>query len=341
MKKLSGLNVLIVDDNSANTLVLKAMVERYGALADTAESGMEAIEKSCCKVYDLILMDYLMPDMDGIEAVRQIKFVADESAHTVFFGVSATVDTKVTELFKSVGAAGVLRKPVKKEDLESVLSANGFEIHMTEKKQENYEDRSAFLASVDGLNYEEGLSLMAGSLENYMKVLIVCVRNISENYNMIDVIRNTEQMETMALHFHSLKGIFLNIGADDLAEQSKRLEFAAREFENPYVHEMIDGYLDQVKKFHAQLDEACIFYKQQDKNNNDSEVMPASEFMQNIKELKEYIQDFNYIDIIELLEKMMGSASSDRQDVLNEVYDNVQNFEYDTALEILNNITEN
>ena len=60
---------------------------------------------------------------------------------------------------------------------------------------------------------------------------------------MIDVIRNTEQMETMTLHFHSLKGIFLNIGADELAEQSKRLEFAAREFENPYVHEMMDGYL--------------------------------------------------------------------------------------------------
>lgn len=44
MKKLSELDVLVVDDNSANTLVLKAMIERYGANADTAESGMEAIE---------------------------------------------------------------------------------------------------------------------------------------------------------------------------------------------------------------------------------------------------------------------------------------------------------
>ena len=92
-----------------------------------------------------------------------------------------------------------------------------------------------FLNAVEGLNYQEGLSLMAGSLENYMKVLAVSVRNIIENYNMIDVIRNTEQMETMTLYFHSLKGIFLNIGADELAGQSKRMEFAAREFENPYV----------------------------------------------------------------------------------------------------------
>lgn len=69
--------------------------------------------------------------------------------------------------------------------------------------------------------------------------------------------------------------------------------------------------------------------------------MPVSEFMKNVEKLKEYIQDFNYIDIIEMLEKMMGSASADRQEILNKVYDNIQNFEYDAAYEILNNITEN
>ena len=46
-------------------------------------------------------------------------------------------------------------------------------------------------------------------------------------------------------------------------------------------------------------------------------------------------------EAIELLEKMMGSASAETQSILNDVYDNVQNFEYDTALEILNNVTEN
>lgn len=341
MKKLSGLDVLIVDDNSANTLVLKAMAERYGVHADTAESGMEAIEKSCSKYYDFVLMDYLMPDMDGIEAIRQIRFVTNEADGTVFFGVSATVDAQVKELFQNVGAADVLRKPVKKEELESALIANGFEIDITENDEQEDEDKTMFLSSVEGLNYEEGLSLMAGSLENYMKVLVVSVRNIIENYNMIDVIRNTEQMETMTLHFHSLKGIFLNIGADELAEQSKRLEFAAREFENPYVHEMMDGYLEKVKRFHDQLEKACIFYKEQDKNKSNSEIMPASEFMKNVEQLKEYIQDFNYIDIIEMLEDMMGSASEDKREVLNKVYDSIQNFEYDTAFEILNNITEN
>lgn len=341
MKKISGSNALIVDDNSANTLVLKAMVERYGVYADTAESGMEAIEKSCSKFYDFVLMDYLMPDMDGMEAIRQIKFVTNEKDETLFFGVSATVDAQVKELFQKAGASGVLRKPVKNDELESVLAAHGFEIDITESEEHEDQDKTMFLASVEGLNYGEGLSLMAGNLENYMKVLVVSVRNIIENYNMIDVIRNTEQMETMTLHFHSLKGIFLNIGADELAEQSKRLEFAAREFENPYVHEMMDGYLEKVKKFHDQLEQACIFYKEQDKNKSSSEVMPVSEFMKNVEKLKEYIQDFNYIDIIEMLEKMMGSTTSEKQEILNQVYDNIQNFEYDTAFEILNNITEN
>ena len=104
---------------------------------------------------------------------------------------------------------------------------------------------------------------------------------------------------------------------------------------------MINGYLEKLKKFHDQLVKACIFFKEQDKNKSNSEVMPVSEFMKNVEKLKEYIQDFNYIDIIEMLEKMMGSASADRQEILNKVYDNIQNFEYDAAYEILNNITEN
>ena len=115
MKKLSGSDVLVVDDNSANTLVLKAMVERYGVHVDTAESGMEAIEKTCSKSYDFVLMDYLMPDMDGVEAIRQIKFVTSETDSTVFFGVSATVDAQVKELFDKAGATDVLIKPVKRE----------------------------------------------------------------------------------------------------------------------------------------------------------------------------------------------------------------------------------
>ena len=109
MKKLSELDVLVVDDNSANTLVLKAMIERYGANADTAESGMEAIEMSCSKSYDIVLMDYLMPDMDGVESIRQIKFVAGDNDNTLYFGVSATVDNQV-RCFRCTQKTGQERK---------------------------------------------------------------------------------------------------------------------------------------------------------------------------------------------------------------------------------------
>ena len=120
-------------------------------------------------------------------------------------------------------------------------------------------------------------------------------------------------------------------GDIDLEEAHARFEATGRSGDN----------YEKVKKFHDQLEKACIFFKEQDKNKSNSEVMPVSEFMKNVEKLKEYIQDFNYIDIIEMLEKMMGSASADRQEILNKVYDNIQNFEYDAAYEILNNITEN
>ncbi len=334
-----NIRALVVDDGMANALVLSSMLERYGIKADTAESGMEAIEKACDAKYDLIFMDYLMPDMDGVEATRQIMFVSKEKEKPLIMGVSATVDIQVTDKFQRAGAEGVLKKPVHSQDLEQLLNEK-YGIVRTDSDIEEPDDEidldsNDFLAAVQGLNYEEGLALMAGSLENYMKVLEVSVRNIMENYDKIDVIRNTEQMEIMALYFHSLKGIFLNIGADDLANDSKMMEFAAKEFENLYVHQQMDEYMDKIKNFHSQLSDVCDIYKKHSSDNAAGGSMEESEFEKNLVKLKECTENFEYIEITEVLEKMLSSSEGERAQKLQEVYDCIQNFQYDDALAII------
>lgn len=333
------IRVLVVDDNMVNALVLSTMLEHYGIHADIAESGMEAIERVCGMWYDIILMDYLMPDMDGIETTRQIMFVSESKKKPKIIGVSATVDSNLTEMFKEAGAEGVLKKPVRAEDFEVKLKQFGFvqgEVADEVISEDGFVDSAAFLSAVEGLNYDEGLSLMAGSLDNYMKVLSVSVRNIEENYNKLDVIRNTEQMEIMALYFHSLKGIFLNIGADDLANASKMLEFAAKELENMYVHQQMDEYMADISKFHDQLDVACENYKQKLINKTSGVKMEEEEFASNLNALKESIENFEYIEITELLEKMLAGSEGERAVQLQSMYDYIQNFQYDEALAVLN-----
>jgi CheY-like chemotaxis protein len=68
------LNVLVVDDNQINRLLLKKVMEKWGAMADFAENGLQAIEKiENNQNYDVVLMDVYMPEMGGIEATQIIR----------------------------------------------------------------------------------------------------------------------------------------------------------------------------------------------------------------------------------------------------------------------------
>lgn len=328
---------LVVDDNRANILVLANLLERCGVDADTAESGMEAIEKTCNTKYDLILMDYLMPDMDGIEATHQIVFVSGTEKIPVIVGVSATVDENLVKRFQNAGAVDVMKKPVKPIELKDMLKRYNM---LKEKGDDSVatageSDNTDFLRQVSGLNYKEGLSLMADNLQNYMKVLNVCVKNIIDNYDNIDAIRNTEQMEPMALYFHSLKGIFLNIGADGLAEKSKMMEYAAKEFENHYVHNNMEQYMNMVYQIHEDLEKACEEYAKRNATSAGEIDINDSDLAGKLQMLKSSIEDFEYIEITELLDELLPACDGERKEKLQKINEAIQNFDYDTALDIV------
>ena len=176
---------------------------------------------------------------------------------------------------------------------------------------------------------------MAGSLANYMKVLNVSLRNVSENYNKLDAIRNTGQLDAMSLHFHSLKGIFLNIGASSLASYSKAMEGAAKEFKRMYVRSQMDEYMESVKIFHDQLKDACENYSEKVMSSKSNVDMEEDEFMQKLSELKGNIEEFEYTGITEILEELLAGTKGQRLEKLQNIQDYIQDFQYDEAMEIL------
>ncbi len=337
-------SILVVDDNPANSLVLTSMLEHMGLTADEAASGREAVNRVCEKEYDLILMDYLMPEMDGIEAIEQIFFVSEGKKRPVIVGASATVDKKVLDAFQKAGAAGVLEKPVRMKKLEELLE--GLEIisavpleEETAEGENAGKDMESILSSVKGLDYQKGIQLMAGNVGSYIKVLLVSVKNISDNLQAITLIRGNTHMENVTLYFHSLKGIFLNIGADILAEQSRELEQKAREGQYDALNQALGDYLETAQSFVKDLEAACdACQKTNDTSSHTGEKLSSSDFDRKCEELRAHIEDFEYIEITELLEQMLSSVSGDQEEALRKIDEAIQNFEYDRALEILDTL---
>lgn len=338
---IRNIKVLVVDDNIVNVMVLSTMLERYGIEPDTASSGTEAVERALSVPYDVILMDYLMPGMDGVETTRQIMDASEGRHQPKIIGVSATVDGAVTKLFTDAGADCVIKKPLRIEDFEMKLKQYGFikgERIRNSSEEEECADSAGFLSLVDGLDYDKGIALMAGSLDNYMKVLNVSVKNISDHYNKLDEIRNTEQLETMSMHFHSLKGIFMNIAANKLVGYSQKMEMSAKEYQRMYIISQINEYMETVKEFHHQLQIACNYYNQKNISSKPVSKMEETEFIKNLDKLKESIDNYEYIEITDLLEKMLAGSNEEYTGKLQKMYDAIQNFQYDEALGILNTI---
>ena len=326
--------VLVVDDNAANIFALSTMLRQMGFEVDEATSGVEAINLSCHKNYRLILMDYLMPEMDGIQAIRQIQFIMKGQECPVFIGLSATLDEEVTATFQEVGVDFLMEKPVRAVKLKEMLDQIGISVIEEEEEGQDQEiDMANVLSEIAGLNYEKGIDLMAGSVDNYMKVLKVCVGNIRDNEMALDSMRDTGQMRGFALHFHSLKGIFLNIGADEMAGLSKALELAAKEERIDYVEGSLDAYMEQVRHFADQIQAAWNHYASYKSDTIRGGEVSGSEFACQLAELKQHIEDFEYIEITELLDQMLAGCRDELREGLEEISCAIQAFDYDLALE--------
>jgi len=329
-------DVLVVDDNAANIFALSTMLRQLGFEVDEAASGVEAINLSCHKNYRLILMDYLMPEMDGIQTIQQIQFIMKGQECPVFIGLSATLDEEVSATFQKVGVNFLMEKPVRADRLKEMLDRIGISVEGDEEESQADDiGMEHILSEIEGLNYEKGIDLMAGSVDNYMKVLKVCVGNIRENYVALDSIKDTGQMPRFALHFHSLKGIFLNIGADEMAGQSKALEMAAKEEKMEYVRSNLEGYMERVEKFAEKIQEAYEKYASVKNETIGSAEVSGSEFASQLSELKQHIEDFEYIEITELLDQMLAGCRDEKRAGLEEISDAIQAFDYDLALEAL------
>ena len=113
--------VLIVDDNETNIYVAQRMLSFYKLQIDTATSGFESIEKVKNNKYDIVFMDHMMPEMDGIEAVKEIRKLGGEYERIPIIALSANAVYGMKELFLESGFNGFISKPIIINELEKTL----------------------------------------------------------------------------------------------------------------------------------------------------------------------------------------------------------------------------
>jgi CheY-like chemotaxis protein len=123
---MNGLQLLLVEDNFLNQKLIFLNLNRYGVVIDVANNGADAVEKVREKKYDLILMDLMMPIMDGFAATKAIREIESEkSMHTPIVGLTANNFDADREKCLSAGMDEYMTKPFDIEVFKDILRVLG------------------------------------------------------------------------------------------------------------------------------------------------------------------------------------------------------------------------
>jgi CheY-like chemotaxis protein len=115
-------NVLVAEDNLTNQLVIRAMIERLGHRAHIVGTGEEALAAIGERRFDIVLMDVMMPGIDGIEATRQIRALPAPLCAIPVFGLTAHAAPEDHAIFRAAGMDSILTKPVTAKALAAALA---------------------------------------------------------------------------------------------------------------------------------------------------------------------------------------------------------------------------
>jgi CheY-like chemotaxis protein len=261
-KNREDVRALVVDDMPVNLLVFSGFLEKHNIVPDTAASGREAVEAVKNNKYDIIFMDHMMSDMDGIEAAKQIRSLEGKYHKIIpIIAVSANATADYKQLFLKSGMNDFLSKPVNAIGLNDILckwlapeKLKHGDRRRTERRQSvlrkeksgrragelSNKDEAIFerLSKIEGLDTDAGLKHSDGKIKSYIAVLQQFCDNFEESSNCIKNSKEKKDWKDYAIRVHAYKGVFAIIGHAALFAWSRKLEYAAK---------MLDGALDKIK----------------------------------------------------------------------------------------------
>ncbi|MBR5419777.1 MAG: response regulator [Lachnospiraceae bacterium] len=259
-------SVLVVDDVEMNLTVAKGLLKSTQATVDTVYGGAECLERIREKKYQMIFLDHMMPDMDGMETLKHMQEETDhKNTDTPVIALTANAVAGAREMFLDAGFADYVSKPIQEREMLEMffkyipddMIREGGEERKSEKKEERHMDENvrkydepvlgfkedeksapapgSLAARFPSLDIETGLKYSAG-MEDLLEELIGDYLEWDKRGEMDELFEKRDLPEYRTL-VHALKSMSMNIGAVELSDKARALEYAARDGEVAFIAE--------------------------------------------------------------------------------------------------------
>ena len=240
--------ILIVDDNPENLMVTRSLLKRIAVFVDTAASGEECVHKVRQNIYDLILLDYMMPQMDGIDTIRELK--KDVQFHIPVIALTADVTKGIEQTFLREGFCAYLSKPVMWSKLEDLLMKYLRDdlVFIREDLKEEQKIKDEEFKQLKGqlkendIKIEEGLRLLDGDFMQYRKLMEFFTEYQEEYMRQMQQLMTQKEVKVdeITRMMHTLKSNAKAIGAIHLYEIAKEMENRGKQKDMEYIMSAYD-----------------------------------------------------------------------------------------------------
>ncbi len=249
--------ILVVDDNATNLKVFVSLLKTTKVNVDVADGGKACLEMVKKKRYDLIFLDHMMPDLDGIETLHRMKEMPDSMCDGVpVIALTANAITGAKEMYLAEGFDAFLSKPINPEKLEQMIllllprDLLVFEVEEDGDCNGDTEERSGIkerqrekwelpevtedlLPAVEGIDWNYGLlhlkdvQLLKDTVIDFYRTIDSEADALEKWYGQIEV--SEEALRQYRIKVHGMKSSAALIGAVPLSGVARLLEYAARD----------------------------------------------------------------------------------------------------------------
>ncbi len=333
--------ILVVDDNSTNLLVAKRLISLYEANIDTADSGIQALKMVQKKDYDLIFMDHMMPELDGIETSQAIRSLGGKYSKLPIIALTANVISGAAELFRESGMDDFLGKPIEMTELHRVLSRYipaEKQIQKGDEAEKPAEEANAELRqklmTIKGLDIDAALKQCNNDINLLSDILrsaasTPTVKNLCEAYEKQD-------LRNYTIYVHGIKGALRNVGMNDLGNSAYDLELAGKREDAEYINAHHNEFMESFTEFSD-----AVMKITEKKISAPTENGNISELKEYIKALISAAEDMDYTESKKFTDIICAKTYGEKIDgKIRSLCDQLEEFEFEQVIEIAANMEE-
>ncbi len=341
--------VLLVDDNAVNRHVFVNLLKQTQMQIDEAAGGYECIEMASQERYDIIFLDHMMPDLDGIETLHRMQAMEDfVNKDTPIIALTANAVAGAKGMYLEEGFTDFLSKPIVPEKMEKmIMDYLPAELLHKEQgrvaKENSTIEKSVSLPEIEGVKWEMALALVGdekilrSTITDFARLAETDIEELERYYQTLlhaDVLDEND-CKQYRVKVHAMKTSAAMIGAVAVSELARLLEYAARDERLQDIEGVMPFFTAEWNKLAEQVQ---VFLSQEEKETKKVDYNMVEQYLHLLEEAATNV-DLDAMDTIADGLRMY-QFPKEQQDIVDELLQAIFNIDYDKCVDLGNKLRE-